>query len=136
MATATAGVVRRPTERAARLRQLQPKDEDWKDELLPHLEHYELDDLLEVWDDRRIEPGGEWYAEHQATLDAFGPRARLPDFRRIFSPLAFCQFEEIPLPPRSSGRKRNLEIVPVLLRALPLVGASLAEAAPDAAAQR
>jgi TIR domain len=38
------------------------KDEPWKDKLVEHLRNDELDDLLEIWEDRQIEPGADWYA--------------------------------------------------------------------------
>lgn len=39
------------------------KDEEWKDRLVTHLSVLERAGLLDVWDDRRIEAGADWYAE-------------------------------------------------------------------------
>ena len=39
------------------------KNDAWKDRLRPHLGVLEQQGRIAVWDDRRINPGGEWYAE-------------------------------------------------------------------------
>jgi hypothetical protein len=40
------------------------KDEQWKDLLRPHLKMLG-DDRIAIWDDRKIDPGGEWFVEIQ-----------------------------------------------------------------------
>ncbi len=43
------------------------KDEQWKDLLLPHLKMLG-DDRIAIWDDRKIDPGGEWFVEIQQVM--------------------------------------------------------------------
>ncbi|TEU16861.1 MAG: toll/interleukin-1 receptor domain-containing protein, partial [Anaerolineales bacterium] len=45
------------------------KDEDWKDRLVTHLGVLRHQGLLDLWDDRRIGAGHDWYSEIQRTLD-------------------------------------------------------------------
>ena len=44
------------------------KDEEWKDRVVTHLRVLELEGMLDVWDDRRIEAGDEWYQEIQNAI--------------------------------------------------------------------
>ena len=39
------------------------KDEEWKDRVVTHLRVLEMEDMLDVWDDRRIEAGDDWFPE-------------------------------------------------------------------------
>lgn len=39
------------------------KDEEWKDQVVMHLRVLEMEGMLDVWDDRRIEAGDDWHAE-------------------------------------------------------------------------
>ena len=39
------------------------KDEEWKDRLVIHLKVLQMQNVLDVWDDRRIEAGDDWRAE-------------------------------------------------------------------------
>ena len=45
------------------------KDEDWKDRLVAHLGVLESQGMLDLWDDRRIEAGDDWYAGIEAAMD-------------------------------------------------------------------
>ena len=38
------------------------KDEEWKDQVVMHLRVLEMEGMLDVWDDRRIEAGDDWHA--------------------------------------------------------------------------
>lgn len=89
------------------------KDEPWKDKLVEHLRNYELDDLLEIWEDRRIEPGADWYANIKDVLRR--TRCAICLISPSFLSSRFCRFEEIPYL-LQQRRKGNLEIVPMLLR--------------------
>ena len=102
-----------------------------EDKTPPAPRHYELGDLLEVWEDRQIEPGADWYANIRDVLRR--TRCAVCLISAHFLGSRFCQFEEIPYL-LQQRRKGNLEIVPGALARLRLVGAALAEAAPDAAA--
>ena len=44
------------------------KDEEWKDRLHPHLKALVLEGVIELWDDRKIDTGDEWYPEIQAAM--------------------------------------------------------------------
>ena len=48
------------------------KDEDWKDRVVTHLRVLQMQDMLDVWDDRRIEAGDEWRAEIENAINAAG----------------------------------------------------------------
>ena len=39
------------------------KDEEWKDRVVTHLRVLEMEGMLDVWDDRRIEAGDDWKPE-------------------------------------------------------------------------
>src|SRR5687768_9880622 len=45
------------------------KDEVWKDRLASHLGVLEKQELLDLWDDRRIEAGEEWFEEIEAAIE-------------------------------------------------------------------
>jgi tetratricopeptide (TPR) repeat protein len=89
------------------------KDEVWKDRVVEHLRNYELDDLLEVWEDRQIEAGADWYANIKDVLRR--TRCAVCLISPSFLASRFCRFEEIPYL-LQQRRKGNLEIVPVLVR--------------------
>ena len=46
------------------------KDEFWKDRLVTHLEVLQQEGLLDIWDDRRIGAGEDWYQEIQEAMNA------------------------------------------------------------------
>jgi tetratricopeptide (TPR) repeat protein len=39
------------------------KDEEWKDRIVSHLGVLKMENIIDVWDDRRIEAGDDWHAE-------------------------------------------------------------------------
>jgi hypothetical protein len=45
------------------------KDEDWKDRLVTHLLVLQIQDVIEVWDDRRIEVGDDWRPEIEDAIN-------------------------------------------------------------------
>jgi tetratricopeptide (TPR) repeat protein len=89
------------------------KDEEWKDKLLPQLEHLGRLGILEVWDDRKIKAGVDWYARIRETLSK--TRCAVCLISSDFLKSSFCMDEEIPylLQQRYRGR---LELFPILLR--------------------
>jgi hypothetical protein len=89
------------------------EDESWKDKLVEHLRNYELDDLLEIWEDRQIEPGADWYVKIKDVLRR--TRCAICLISPSFLSSRFCRFEEIPYL-LQQRRKGNLEIVPMLVR--------------------
>ena len=44
------------------------KDEMWKDRLMTHLQVLALEDYFEVWDDRQITTGEDWYTEIEQAM--------------------------------------------------------------------
>jgi len=46
------------------------KDERWKNRVLRHLQVLEKESVLYLWDDRRIQPGADWYREVTKALDS------------------------------------------------------------------
>ena len=46
------------------------KDEDWKDRFVTHLGVLECEGILDLWDDRRIGAGEDWYPEIEKAIEA------------------------------------------------------------------
>ncbi len=46
------------------------KDEDWKDRILIHLGIAQKQELFDVWDDRRIKGGEDWFEAITGAIDA------------------------------------------------------------------
>ena len=88
------------------------KDEQWKDLLRPHLKMLG-DDRIAIWDDRMIDPGGEWFVEMQRVMARATVSVCLISADYLASD--FCVKEEIPflLERRRSDR---MTIIPILLR--------------------
>ena len=70
------------------------KDEEWKDRLRSHLGVLEQIGELDVWDDRSIDGGAEWFDEIRAAMDRAALAVFLisPDFLRSH----FVNNEEVP----------------------------------------
>jgi hypothetical protein len=88
------------------------RDEQWKDILLPQLSQLGRLGILQVWDDRQIKAGVDWYARIKEILGK--TRCAVCLITANFLNSSFCMDEEIPylLQQRYKG---NLEIFPVLL---------------------
>ena len=50
--------------------QLQPQRRGMKDRVLTHLRVLEMEGMLDVWDDRRIEAGDDWFTEIEQAINA------------------------------------------------------------------
>ena len=89
------------------------KDEAWKDKLLPQLNNLGRLGILQIWDDRDIKAGVDWYAKIHDILSKTKVAICLisPDFLSS----SFCLDEEVSylLQRRNRG---DLEIFPILLR--------------------
>jgi hypothetical protein len=89
------------------------KDEAWKDRLVTHLVVLQQQNLLDLWDDRRIGGGQIWYHKLQEAMDAASVAILLisPDYLAS----DFILREEVPhlLELRD---KYGLHIFPVIVR--------------------
>jgi tetratricopeptide (TPR) repeat protein len=89
------------------------KDEGWKDRLATHLGVLQSQNLLDVWDDRRIETGTDWYPEIEAAMAAAGVAVLLISANFLTS--KFILGEEVPrLLERRS--KEGLRIFPIIVK--------------------
>ncbi len=89
------------------------KDEVWKDRLMPHLEMLKLADKLDVWNDRRIGTGEDWFPEITEAMNRAKVAVLLISANFLSS--KFCVKEEVP---HLLNRRRNegLVVIPVLLK--------------------
>jgi tetratricopeptide (TPR) repeat protein len=89
------------------------KDERWKDRLRPHLKMLQQEGHLEIWDDRQIGYGEEWYDEIKQVMECAAVAVCLISADYLASD--FCVKEEIPhlLERRKS---EGMLLVPMLLR--------------------
>jgi len=92
------------------------KDEAWKDLLRPHLGVLEKQDRITIWDDRQIDPGGEWYNEIKQVIDRAAVTVCLISADYLYSD--FCTKEEIPYL-LERREKDGMILIPVLLRPCP-----------------
>jgi tetratricopeptide (TPR) repeat protein len=70
------------------------KDEEWKDRLVTHLGVLEHQGILDLWDDRRIGAGEDWYQDIQAAMDRVSVAVLLVTAHFLTSP--FILDEEVP----------------------------------------
>jgi WD40 repeat protein len=89
------------------------KDEVWKDRLASHLGVLEKQELLDLWDDRRIEAGEEWFEEIEAAIEDADVAVLLVSADFLNS--RFILEEEIP---RLLQRRADdgLKVFPVIVR--------------------
>jgi tetratricopeptide (TPR) repeat protein len=89
------------------------RDETWKDRLATHLKALELQDDLEVWDDRRIATGDGWLAEIEQAMNRAAVAVLLisPDFLAS----KFIRGTEVPHLLKRR-QEEGLRIVPLFVR--------------------
>ena len=88
------------------------KDEVWKDRLKNHLGILEAEGLLDIWDDRRIEVGADWFEEIQEAMACASVAVLLVSADFLTS--KFILGEEVPkLLARRSGE--GLSVMPVIV---------------------
>ena len=89
------------------------KDEKWKDYLVPHLKMLPQECLLEIWDDRQIGYGADWYDKIKVAMARADVAICLISADYLSSD--FCVKEEIPC---LLGRRQNegMLLIPVLVR--------------------
>jgi len=89
------------------------KDEEWKDRLLTHLGNMENEGVLDIWNDRRIEAGDDWYKEIEYAISVASIAILL--ISADFLASKFIISEEVPrLLERNT--KAGLRIIPIILR--------------------
>ncbi len=89
------------------------KDEIWKDRLVTHLAALQQQGLLDLWNDRRIQAGDDWYEEIQNAIAAANIAILMisPDFLASH----FIITEEVPrLLERRA--KEGLRIIPIIIK--------------------
>src|SRR5882724_11348370 len=80
------------------------KDEAWKDRLLTHLTPLVAAGRVEVWNDRRIRPGSEWFTEIENAMNTAAVAICL--ISRNYLQSSFCtQYEVAPLLPANRAEK-------------------------------
>jgi tetratricopeptide (TPR) repeat protein len=89
------------------------KDEAWKERVVTHLGVLQREGLLDVWDDRRIETGTDWYPEIEAAMAAAGVAILLISANFLTSP--FILDEEVPRLLERRG-KEGLRIFPIIVK--------------------
>ena len=89
------------------------KDEDWKNRIVSHLGVLQQEDLLDIWEDRRIVGGDDWFPEIQKAIDAASVAILLVSADFLTS--KFIRSEEVP---RLLERreKEGLRIFPVIVK--------------------
>ncbi len=89
------------------------KDEDWKKRLRTHLGVLESEGLLDVWDDRRIEGGDDWFEEIQDAMAKASVAVLL--ISADFLTSKFILGEEVPKLLERRSRE-GLPVIPVIVR--------------------
>jgi hypothetical protein len=89
------------------------QDEEWKDRLVTHLGVLQSQDLLDLWDDRRIGAGQDWYQEIQEAMATASVAILLVSANFLTS--QFILGEEVP---RLLERRdtEGLRIFPVIVK--------------------
>ena len=88
------------------------KDEDWKKRLRTHLGVLESEGLLDVWDDRRIEGGDDWFEEIQEAMAKASVAVLL--ISADFLTSKFILGEEVPKLLERRARE-GLPVIPVIV---------------------
>ncbi len=98
------------------------KDEIWKDRLVTHLKALHEQGRIDLWDDRRISAGDDWYEEIQSAIAAASIAILMisPDFLAS----NFIQNEEVPRFLERNA-KEGLRIIPIIVK-LRVVGDQMA----------
>jgi tetratricopeptide (TPR) repeat protein len=92
------------------------KDEDWKNRLIPHLRTLEQQGEIALWDDRKINPGEDWYPAIKKELEQAAVAICLISADYLASD--FINKEEIPELKLRRGRDGML-LLPILVSPCP-----------------
>jgi tetratricopeptide (TPR) repeat protein len=88
------------------------KDETWKDRLVTHLNVLQYQDSLDIWDDRRIEAGEDWFQEIEAALNASSIALLLISANFLTS--KFITEEEVPRLLQRRAQE-GVRLIPIIL---------------------
>jgi hypothetical protein len=88
------------------------KDETWKDRLVTHLNVLQYQDNLEIWDDRRIRAGEDWFHEIEVALNASSIALLL--ISASFLTSKFITEEEVPSLLQRRAQE-GVRLIPVIL---------------------
>ncbi|HWS99547.1 MAG TPA: TIR domain-containing protein [Pyrinomonadaceae bacterium] len=89
------------------------KDEEWKDRLVTHLGVLQNEGLLDLWEDRRIAAGDEWYAEIEEAMNAASVAIMLVSANFLNS--KFILTEEVPSLLQQRAEK-GVRVFPVIIK--------------------
>jgi tetratricopeptide (TPR) repeat protein len=89
------------------------KDEDWKNRLQTHLAVLEMQELLSVWDDRKIAGGEDWYPEIEQAIQSAHVAILL--ISADFLSSKFIQGKEVP-PLLQRRKNEGLRVIPLILK--------------------
>jgi hypothetical protein len=89
------------------------KDEEWKDRLVSHLGVLKHEDLLDTWDDRRIEGGDDWLLEIEKAINAASVAILMISAKFLNS--NFILKEEVPKL-LQRREKEGLRVIPVIVK--------------------
>ena len=92
------------------------KDETWKDRLVTQLGVLEMEGVLEVWDDRRIGAGEDWFPKIEQAIDAASVAILMVSADFLTS--KFIRGEEVPLL-LERREKDGLRVIPVVVKPCP-----------------
>lgn len=95
------------------------EDKEWKERLVTHLGALELKEILDVWDDRRIQPGDHWEPAIEKSINEATAAIMLVSANYLCSD--FIKKKEMPalLEQRS---KKNMKIFPIIIKPCPWRG--------------
>ncbi|MFI5331906.1 MAG: TIR domain-containing protein [Desulfobaccales bacterium] len=88
------------------------KDEAWKDRLVTHLNVLQYQESLEIWNDRRIEAGEDWFEKIETALNASSIALLLISANFLTS--KFITEEEVPRLLQRRAQE-GLRLIPVIL---------------------
>lgn len=89
------------------------QDEDWKDRVVGHLKVLGIDDELEIWHDRRIAKGDDWFPEIQEAMERSAVAVLL--ISKDFLTSRFIQGTEVPHLLKLY-RNEGLRVIPLFVR--------------------
>jgi hypothetical protein len=95
------------------------KDEVWKNRLVTHLAALEHKEILDAWDDRRIQPGEHWEPAIEKSINEAAAAIMLVSANYLSSD--FIKKKEIPAL-LEQGSKKNIKIFPIIIKPCPWRG--------------